>query len=183
MTAAAVEVLHRGQRVAAHRRSSHRLAHTTVPEHMPAAHRAHLEWSPARLIRWGAQHGPAGAQVIERILTTRKHSEQGYRACLGLLKLEKQHGPQRLEAAYVRALAHGSPAYQTFASILSAALKIFRSVRSPHGRQSTTICEVQSITSDPTQLHIEEMRMIVQQTLTQLLAMKLDGMAACSRNR
>ncbi|WP_116810915.1 IS21 family transposase [Steroidobacter cummioxidans] len=118
VTATAVEVLHRGQRVAAHRRSSHRFAHTTVPEHMPAAHRAHLEWSPARLIRWGAQHGPACAQVIERILTTRKHPEQGYRACLGLLKLEKHYGAQRLEAACVRALALGSPAYQTVASIL-----------------------------------------------------------------
>jgi transposase len=118
VTATAVEVLHRGQRVAAHRRSSHRFAHTTVSKHMPAAHRAHLEWSPARLIRWGAQHGPACAQVIERILTTRKHPEQGYRACFGLLKLEKHYGAQRLEAACVCALALGSPAYQTVASIL-----------------------------------------------------------------
>jgi transposase len=118
VTTTSVEIFHRGQRVAAHRRSFERFAHTTVPEHMPAAHRAHLEWSPARLIRWGAQHGPACAQVIERILNTRKHPEQGYRACLGLLKLEKQHGAQRLEAACVRALALGSPAYQTVASIL-----------------------------------------------------------------
>jgi transposase len=118
VTMKSVEIFHRGQRVAAHRRSFHRFAHTTVPEHMPAAHRAHLQWSPARLIRWGAQHGPACAQVIERILTTRKHPEQGYRACLGLLKLEKQYGAQRLEAACVRALALGSPAYQTVASIL-----------------------------------------------------------------
>ncbi len=97
VTAVSVEIFHRGQRVAAHRRSSQRFAHTTVPEHMPAAHRAHLEWSPARLIRWGAQHGPACAKVIERILTTRKHPEQGYRACLGLLKLEK---PSANRAAY-----------------------------------------------------------------------------------
>jgi hypothetical protein len=85
---------------------------------MPAAHRAHLEWSPARLIRWAKQHGTACARVVEHILTTRLHPEQGYRSCLGLLKLEKQHGTRRLEAACARALALGSPCYQTVAAIL-----------------------------------------------------------------
>lgn len=118
VTTRSVELFHRGQRIAAHARAFTRFAHTTLPEHMPAAHRAHLEWSPARLIRWAQQHGPACARVVEHILTTRLHPEQGYRSCLGLLRLEKQHGAQRLEAACVRALALGSPCYQTVASIL-----------------------------------------------------------------
>jgi transposase len=118
LTARTVEILHRGRRVAAHGRSFTRFAHTTLAEHLPAAHRAHLEWSPGRLVRWGEKHGVACAEVIRRILAARPHPEQGYRACLGLLRLEKQHGAVRLEAACARALALGSASYQTVASIL-----------------------------------------------------------------
>lgn len=117
-TARSVELLHRGRRVAAHPRSFARFAHSTTPEHLPAAHRAHLEWTPGRLIRWGEQHGIACAELIRRILATRLHPEQGYRACLGLLRLEKQHGAKRLDAACARALALGSPTYQTVSMIL-----------------------------------------------------------------
>lgn len=117
-TARSVEILCRGRRVAAHARSFTRFAYTTFPEHLPAAHRAHLEWTPGRLVRWGEQHGSACAEVIRQILTTRLHPEQGYRSCLGLLRLERQHGAQRLEAACARALALGSPAYQSVAAIL-----------------------------------------------------------------
>lgn len=119
-TAGAVEILHGGRRVAAHVRSGIRFGYTTVPEHLPAAHRAHLEWSPGRLVRWGEQHGVACAEVIRRILETRLHPEQGYRSCLGLLKLERQHGASRLEAACARALALGSARYLTVAQILKS---------------------------------------------------------------
>ena len=105
-------------RVAAHARSYVRFGYTTLPEHLPAAHRAHLEWSPGRLIRWGEKHGAACGEVIRRILSSRPHPEQGYRACLGLLRLERQHGALRLEAACARALLLGSATYQTVASIL-----------------------------------------------------------------
>src|SRR5579872_5347006 len=117
-TARSVEILYHGRRAAAHPRSFTRYAHSTIPEHLPAAHRAHLEWTPGRLVRWGEQHGIACAEVIRRILATRLHPEQGYRACLGLLRLEKQHGAKRLEAACARALALGSATYQTVATIL-----------------------------------------------------------------
>ena len=91
-TARSVEILYRAARVASHARSFTRFADTTLPEHLPAAHRAHLEWSPGRLIRWGEQPGAACAEVIRHILASRPHPEQGYRACLGLLRLERQHG-------------------------------------------------------------------------------------------
>lgn len=117
-TARAVEILHGGKRVAAHARSHVRYGYTTEPAHLPAAHRAHLEWTPQRLIRWGASHGVACAEVVRRILTASRHPEHGYRACLGLLKLERRYGAVRLEAACARALALGSPRYRTVADIL-----------------------------------------------------------------
>jgi transposase len=118
-----VEVLHRGKRVAAHLRSSKRGGYTTLPEHLPAAHRAHLEWSPRRLIRWGESIGPACAAIVSRILESRPHPEQGYRACLGLLRLAERHGAARLEAASVRALALGAPTYRCVKAILTNRLE------------------------------------------------------------
>lgn len=96
-----VEILHHGKRVASHARSSQRGAHTTVADHMPAAHRAHLEWTPGRFLNWGASIGVAVAQVVRHLLTHRPHPEMGYRACLGLLALAKQYGNARLTYAAV----------------------------------------------------------------------------------
>jgi hypothetical protein len=70
LSAMTVEVLQRGTRIWMHRRSHHP-GFTTVPEHMPHAHRAHLEWSPSRLIRWGATVGPHTAALVEQILASR----------------------------------------------------------------------------------------------------------------
>ena len=101
VTARTVELLHRGQRVASHLRCAHQGGFTTVPEHLSAAHRAHLQWTPERLIHWGQSMGVATAAVVTRLLEARKHPEHGYRACLGLLGLAKRFTKERLEAACV----------------------------------------------------------------------------------
>jgi transposase len=103
-----VEVLHRGQRVASHVRSAHKGKFTTVTEHLPAAHRAHLQWSPERLIHWGQDIGVSTGALVKRLLETRKHPEHGYRACLALLSLAKRYGKPRLEAACVIGLELGT---------------------------------------------------------------------------
>jgi hypothetical protein len=69
-------------------------------------------------VRSASRPSGACAEVIRRILSSRPHPEQGYRACLGLLRLERQHGAVRLEAACARALLLGSATYQTVGSIL-----------------------------------------------------------------
>ena len=107
-TARTVEVLYRGQRVASHLRCSHKGGFTTVPEHLSAAHRAHMQWTPERLIHWGNSIGVATGSVVTRLLQTRRHPEHGYRACLGLLALAKRFGKERLEAACVIALELGT---------------------------------------------------------------------------
>lgn len=122
ISAATVEIFAERQRVALHAFNPRRGAHTTAPEHMPAAHRAHLEWSPQRLIDWGARIGVACAAVVRWQMERRPHPEQGYRACLGLLRLARQYGESRLEAACTRALAIGSPSYRSVGSILERGL-------------------------------------------------------------
>jgi transposase len=121
-TSRTVEVFHRGQRVASHVRSEQRGRHTTQPEHMPKAHRQHREWTPSRFIRWGATIGPATAQLVEAILHERPHPEQGYRSCLGILRLERRYGRERLEAACARALAVRARSYRDVDAILKHGL-------------------------------------------------------------
>ncbi|MFZ2392418.1 IS21 family transposase [Rhodoferax sp.] len=108
VTQRTLEVLHRGQRVASHARCAHKGGFTTAPEHLSAAHRAHMEWSPERLIHWGQDIGVATGGLVTRILALRQHPEHGYRACLALLSLAKRFGKARLEAASLIALELGS---------------------------------------------------------------------------
>ena len=122
LTATTVDVLLRGARVWLHVRSYVPGRHTTIPDHMPKAHRAHLEWSPSRLIGWGATIGRHTEALVQALIESRPHPEQGYRSCLGILRLAKQHGPARLEAACGRALAVGARSYRHVVSILKHGL-------------------------------------------------------------
>jgi transposase len=122
LTATSVECFFKGKRVAAHVRSDLRARHTTLPEHMPEAHRKHLQWSPGRLLNWAQSIGPGVREVVKWQLDNRPHPEQGYRACLGLLNLAKRYGEARLEAACGRALAIGAPTRKRICSILEAKL-------------------------------------------------------------
>lgn len=121
-TAATVEIFQGGKRVASHARSSAAYRHTTVAEHMPKSHQAHLEWTPSRLIHWAESIGDATAQVVRTILESKPHPEMGYRACLGILRLEKIYSRQRLEAASQRAVRLQAFSYQSLKSILKRSL-------------------------------------------------------------
>ena len=85
---------------------------------MPRAHREHAEWTPTRLIHWGASIGANTCAVVEHLLKSKPHPEQGYRACLGLLSLARQYGQGRLEAASTLAVKLQSPTRKSVLSIL-----------------------------------------------------------------
>ena len=117
-TDTSVEVLFKGRRVASHRRSYHKGGYTTLREHMPKSHQKYLEWTPSRLIRWAGQIGAHTQNLVRLILESRPHPEQGYRSCLGLLRLGKRYSTERLEAACARALAFKAYSYKNVESIL-----------------------------------------------------------------
>lgn len=121
-TANTVEVFLRGERIASHMRSHDRGRHTTCADHMPSAHRAHAEWSPSRIIGWAATVGPETTKLVEAILSERRHPEQGYRSCLGILRLAKRYGGARLEAACLRAVAVRARSYRHVEAILKNGL-------------------------------------------------------------
>lgn len=122
VTRSMIEILYRHRRVTSHVRSGVRGGYTTLPEHMPAAHRAHQTWSPQRLIAWAGSIGAATENIVAHILATKPHPEQGYRACLGMLALARKYGDVRLEAACERAVHLGARSRKSVASILARGL-------------------------------------------------------------
>jgi transposase len=120
-SAATVEIFHRHRRVASHVRS-YTPGYTTEPAHMPESHRRHAEWTPGRIVSWAAQSGPATAKLVDTILVARRHPEQGFRSCLGIVRLGDKYGTDRLEAACTRALAVRAHSYRSIESILRTGL-------------------------------------------------------------
>jgi transposase len=122
LTAHTIEAFRGGRRIASHARGPGRGEYVTDPHHRPSAHQRYLEWSPSRLIGWATDVGPQTARLVETILRERPHPEQGYRACLGILRLGKHYPPARVEAAAARALAIHAHSYRSFKSILERGL-------------------------------------------------------------
>jgi transposase len=106
--ATTVEIFYAGRRVTSHVRSFEKYRHTTKPEHRPSSHNQHLEWTPSRIIAWGKSIGPNTGAVLEEILRRRQHPEQGYRSCLGVIRLHDRYPTERLERACARALKYGT---------------------------------------------------------------------------
>lgn len=119
-TARTVEVFFKGRRIASHARLAGKGKHSTEPEHMPRSHREHAEWTPSRIISWASKSGPATGRVVTAILESKPHPEQGYRACLGIIRLGMKHGEVRLEAACRRAERLGACSYRSVRNILSS---------------------------------------------------------------
>ncbi|MDA1100574.1 MAG: IS21 family transposase [Proteobacteria bacterium] len=113
-----IEVFSKDRRVAAHMRGPSNRRHTTVDEHMPSAHRRYANWTLERIHRDATANGPNTGILIDLILRNRPHPEQGFRSCIGILRLARSHGEERLEAACERALEIGALSYSSLASIL-----------------------------------------------------------------
>jgi transposase len=113
-----VEIFHKHRRVASHVRSFVKGNYSTLPEHRPASHRAHAEWTPSRIINWAAQLGPNTGTLVERVIAAKPHPEQGYRSSLGIIRLADKFGKDRVERAAAKALAIGSPSYKTVQTML-----------------------------------------------------------------
>jgi len=121
-TATTIEILHKRKRVASHVRSYKPGGYTTDPNHRPKSHREHADWTPTRLIEWAGKVGPHAQALVRAILAERPHPEQGYRSCLGLMRLAKRYGDARLDAASRRAVAVGARSYKHVARILKHGL-------------------------------------------------------------
>jgi transposase len=122
ITERTIELFCKGERVAIHLRGGVRGRHTTIREHMPSTHRHYADWTVERIRADAAAIGPSTAKLTALVLESRPHPEQGYRACIGILRLARHYGAQRLEAACDRGLDIGARSYGSIQSILKHGL-------------------------------------------------------------
>jgi transposase len=120
-TASMVEIQHRGRRIALHPRHGAK-RFSTVTEHMPSSHRQHAQWSPSRILSWASKLGPSTHALCAAILADRPHPEQGFRSCLGILRLAKKYGDARVENACARCFAAHARSYRSVESVLKHGL-------------------------------------------------------------
>ena len=113
-----VEIYVKRQRVASHVRSHLPGRHTTQPDHLPPRHQFVNDWSPERFQRWAGKIGPQTHAFIALVLESRRHPQQAYRSCLGILGLAKRFGNDRLEAAARLAQTAGIRSYKGIHNIL-----------------------------------------------------------------
>jgi len=113
-----IEAFYQGKRVASHLRNAKKGSFTTVLEHMPKAHQEYAKWTPERILRWANQSGKCTAELAEKIIESRRHPQQGFRSCLGVMRLGESYGKDRLELACRRALMIGAYSYKSVLSIL-----------------------------------------------------------------
>ncbi len=121
ITRSTVECFHKGKRVAVHVRSDGH-GHNTIPEHMPNAHRDYAQWTPERFIRWGRSIGEQTAIATNIIMSKRRHPQQAFRACMGLMSMGRKYSNDRLEAACNRAIVTNCVSYKSINSILKTGL-------------------------------------------------------------
>ena len=117
-----VKIFHNGEQIASHLRGAKSGGYSTLEEHMPPRHKAHVEWSPERMINWVGETGPSTKKVAEVIIASRRHPEQSYKVILGMIRLGQKYSQDRLENACARALALDTPYYSSLKNILSANL-------------------------------------------------------------
>lgn len=122
LTSTMVEILHKNRRIASHIRSYKVGGFTTNPDHRPKSHQKYLEWTPSRIISWAAATGPNTAALVEKILASKPHPEQGYRSCLGIIKLADKYTPERVESASGRAVRCNAISCKSVKSILARGL-------------------------------------------------------------
>jgi len=140
ITSRTIEVFHHAKRIAAHQRRYGGPRHGTDPDHMPSAHRRYAAWSPERFQRWARSIGPNTEGLVIAVLANRPHPKQGFRTCLGVLRLFRGLDPTRAEAVAARALAIGALTYKSVASILKNNLD-----RAPQAAESSTVIEHQNL--------------------------------------
>jgi len=115
-----IEVFYNNNRVCSHKRLyGHAGQYSTVMAHMPADHQRYMQWDAKRFAGWAEKIGPCAVITIKSILASFKVEQQGYKSCMGLLKLADKYSVSRLEAACKKALSYTPhPSYKSIKNIL-----------------------------------------------------------------
>jgi transposase len=118
-----VAIYYDNVRIVQHRRDRSPNGYTTLHTHMPPHHQYYAQWSPDRFLKWGQSIGDDVAEMIQVVLKSRKHPEQAFKTCMGILNLVKEHGSDKLNKACRRAQGFGFYSYRRIKNILDSGLE------------------------------------------------------------
>ena len=118
-----VEIFFSNNRVALHQKSFQKWKYTTIADHMPSQHKKYAEWTPSRIYKWAANVGEFTRIMCEQLISQSKHPEQGFRRCLGILRLSQRYDVDRVEKACQRAFNYKAFSYKKVKSILEYGLE------------------------------------------------------------
>ena len=120
-----VEIYFENSRIALHIRHPHARAYTTLAEHMPPHHQRMQQikgYNKDELLSQARRIGTYAEQAAALMLDNSIYIEQNYKACFGMLLLQKKYGAPRLEAACKRALQGSRVNYTMIKNILERGL-------------------------------------------------------------
>lgn len=122
ITRTTVEVFFSGNRICSHPRLyGGANQYSTVEAHMPPNHQQYIQWNGDRFRKWAVKIGSNTHTVINALLSGYKVEQQGYKACMGILKLADKYSPERLENACRKALTFTPrPSLKNIQAILSS---------------------------------------------------------------
>jgi len=121
-TSNTVEIYHDNARVAFHKRDYKKYGYTTSRKHMPPEHKFYAGWTPQRFINWGGKIGKETEILVQNVMKRKKHPEQAFKSCLGILNFSKKYGDERLNSACARALQFEAYSYNSIKNILEKGL-------------------------------------------------------------
>jgi transposase len=113
-----VDIYYRYEHIACHKRNRRAFMFTTIDDHLATKHKYQSDWTPEKFIERAKAIGEQTEKYITGILALRKHAEQSYKSCQGILNLASRVGHERLNAACHRASFYGDYSYKTILAIL-----------------------------------------------------------------
>ena len=120
-TTSEVEIYVDSERIASHRRNYTEGGYSTLEEHLPEHHKAHMRsrnYNAAYDLRQAAYIGPNTLQVVKQLLESKTFIQQSYISCLGIIRLAGRYEAVRVETACRRANAMHNVYYRSIKSIL-----------------------------------------------------------------
>ena len=121
-TKSMVEIYLNLERIACHARDRTPFGYSTFTEHMPSSHQFVADWSPGKFLKWAGDIGKPTLELVNHILQRKAHPEQGYKACIGILKYGKTIGNKRLNSACSRAAYYNNYSYLAVKNIIDNGL-------------------------------------------------------------
>jgi transposase len=103
-THSVVEIYDNNERIAFYKRNRKEYGYTTLAEHMPPNHQFIDGWDTSRFLRLSQKIGETAHEFIQKLLDSKALPEQAFKACMGVLRLEKKYGKEAFESVCKNAI-------------------------------------------------------------------------------